>query len=468
MNDSFKNIFKLNDAHASNFHVTPNNDNIIEQFLDLQLLYDFVQKTLALKIYPGENIFNNQIVDISLFKNLKLLEIHRFSCNVLIGLKNLRSQIEYLICIRSAKNLKDILEYCGGDKVQGFLWNELKEAVFCHNSIDNLDTSLEFLPQLSSIDLSHNCIRNVHYINCLSNLRYLNLSFNRIECIPVFNRQLCNTLQVLLLRNNYIDDIKELSTLVNLCELDLSNNCLIEHNQLLAIKHNQLLAISNLENLQRLMLVGNPLSYHPKHRRKTVMYMHIKSPKAFLLDNTYLSSLELRAIGTISPMLNGFDRSSSMNSITTINTVVPVCNQTTHTYAAESTSDMEVSDGSSLSNNQSDVLNENSWSSSHARDSEGIIMQDSGFVAEPRRLSSSICSIGSASSLNSKVETIRNCESDIEVLSNPSQSSIEVISSKSMPRYVQSSSAIQIPVVKEVTSTKADLLEAQDKSRNSL
>ncbi|KAI4459565.1 nischarin related [Holotrichia oblita] len=303
----------------------------------------------------------------------------------LLRLKNLRSQIEYLICIRSAKNLKDILEYCGGDKVQGFLWNELKEAVFCHNSIDNLDTSLEFLPQLSSIDLSHNCIQNVHYINCLSNLRYLNLNFNKIECIPVFNRQLCDTLQVLLLRNNYIDDIKELAALINLCELDLSNNCLIEHNQLISLSH--------LENLQRLMLMGNPLSYHPKHRRKTVMYMHIKSPKDFLLDNTYLNTLELRAIGTINPVLNGFDRSSSMNSVTSINTVVPVCNRTAQNFTAESTSDMEVSDGSSLSNNQSDVLNENSWSSSHARDSEGFIMQDSGFVAEPRRLSSSICSI---------------------------------------------------------------------------
>ncbi|GJQ72630.1 hypothetical protein Trydic_g1293 [Trypoxylus dichotomus] len=220
-------------------------------------------KTLALKVYPEENLVNNQIIDISLFKNLKLLEIHRFSCNVLTGLKNIRSQLEYLICVRSVTNLKDVLENCGGDKVQGFLWNELKEAVFCHNSIDNLDTSLEFVPQLSSIDLSHNCIQNAYYINCLSNLRYLNLGFNKIENVPVFNGQLCDTLEVLVLRNNYIDDIKELAALINLRDLDLSNNCLIEHNQLVPL--------SNLANLQRLILEGNPLSYHPKHRRKTVI-----------------------------------------------------------------------------------------------------------------------------------------------------------------------------------------------------
>lgn len=387
MNESFKSIFKLNDNCSSTFHVLSNNDNTMEQFLDLQLLYDFVQKTLALKVYPQDNAFNNETIDISLFKNLKLLEIHRFSSSLLMGLKNLRSQLEYLICIRSTKTLKDVLENCGGDKVQGYLWNELKEAVFCHNSIDYLDTSLEFVPQLHSIDLSHNRIRNAQYINCLSNLRYLNLGFNYIESVPAFNGQLCDSLQVLILRNNYVEDIKELATLVNLSELDLSNNCLIEHSQLLSLSY--------LQNLQRVVLQGNPLSYHPKHRRKTVMYLHIKLPTQFLLDNTLLTNSELRALGAMSLLSDGFDRSSSMNSITSINTVVPVCNLTqAQNNTADFTSDMEVSDGSSLSNNQSDIVNENCWGNPNTRDSEGIGMQDSGFVPEPRRLSSSYCSIG--------------------------------------------------------------------------
>ncbi|GJQ72629.1 hypothetical protein Trydic_g1292 [Trypoxylus dichotomus] len=157
---------------------------------------------------------------------------------------------------------------------------------------------------------------------------------------------------------------------------------------------------------------------------------------------------------------------------------------------------MEISDGSSLSNNQIDAMNENCWNNSNTRDSEGIGMQDSGFVAESRRLSSSYCSIesttqdgclptqllvvaeihsettnkpSSATSLNSKVETVKNCESDIEVLSNPSQSSIEVISSRSIPRYVQSSSAIPLPITRETTSTKYDLVVgAEDRMRKSL
>lgn len=386
MNESFKSIFKLNESHTSNFNVIPDKENIIGQFLDLQLLYDFVQKTIALKVYSeGDNAFKNQTVDISLFKNLKLLEIHRSSSSVLTGIKNLRSQLEYLICIRSIKNLRDILENCGGDKVQGFLWNKLKEAVFSHNNLDNLDTSLEFVPQLSSINLSHNHIQNAQCINCLFNLRYLNLGFNQIETIPAFNGQLSISLQVLILRNNYIDDIKELAVLVNLCELDLSNNCLIEHNQLIPL--------GNLENLQRLILVGNPLCYHPKHRRKTLMYLHIKSPMEFLLDNAGLNHSELRNIGTIDSIPNNVDRSSSMNSVASINTVVPIPNRRkAQSNITDLTSDMDVSNGSSLSNNQCDMLNY--WSISNIRNSEGTGMQDSGFVADSRRLSSSFCSIG--------------------------------------------------------------------------
>ncbi|XP_022910882.2 serine/threonine-protein kinase 11-interacting protein-like isoform X2 [Onthophagus taurus] len=534
MNESFKTIFNLNNSlnnHNTNFHVLPQDDSmsIIDQFLDIHLLYDFVQKTIGLKLFSDNNSNENESeVDISIFRNLKLLEVRKLSLNLLRGLKNLRTQLEYLICIKTMNNLKEVFENCGGDSVQGYVWNELKQVVFSHNGIDDLDASLEFLPQLNSIDLSHNQIQNADYINCLSNLNYLNLSFNCLTSIPNFSGELCTKLQTLIIRNNYIDDIKEISVLVNLKELDLSDNCLIDHVQLYPI--------TNLLNLSKLNLNGNPLSYHPLHRNKTAMYLHIKSPESFKLENSCLNKTEIRLLATLYPIqqnltLDISELSSSTNSINTLSTVIPLT-MTMLEDKNDTTSDFDSNNGDfheSLKNLiVEDIETFNNEECVVARESEG--MEDSGFDAG-HRPDSPIGSIdhhhcdhnsqvtlrilpltivmalllivtvlwnrliaptnhlvfpaslertrgaratllvvadvhretvvqpSSAGSLQSSNEdTIKYCESDIEILSNPSQSSIEVISNRSCPRFLQqSSSAILTHHTVSDPCTKSDL-----------
>lgn len=368
LNVSFSKLFKQSEE---TFHVVSSSSDIIESFLDLQFVYEFLQKTIALKILPGTG--NQSTVDINVFRNLKLLEIHRFSLSLVKGIKSLRTQLQYLTCMRSLSALKEVLEWCGGDRSQGFVWCELKEAVFSHNGINNLDTSLEFTPCLRTLDLSHNRIQNAQALNCLSHLEFLNLSFNCLQNFPTFSNSTASRLQVLILRNNYIEDIQELAVLSELRELDLANNCLMDHTTLGPL--------SNLPLLRCLILQGNPLSFHKQHRLITARYLHANTASAnFLLDNVVLNKAERRLVGSLHPSPVSMDRSSSFNSTTTSSTVIPA---NSSLPSGDRVRVEVVAARSEQSNNLNGCLQE-----------EMIGMQDSGFVAGPRPASPSECSIG--------------------------------------------------------------------------
>lgn len=76
-----------------------------------------------------------------------------------------------------------------------------------HNALKCLDKSLELAPWLQILDLSHNMIINAKEISYLSNLRYVNLGYNKLEEVPTFNKAVLHSLQVLVLKNNHIDNL---------------------------------------------------------------------------------------------------------------------------------------------------------------------------------------------------------------------------------------------------------------------
>lgn len=292
LNNSFNLLMEQRDALNSSFQVI--NTNVkTEHYRDLQFLHDFIQRSASLKLTPnciGEAF--TDVVDITRFKNLKLLELHKILASTVIGIHHLRSHLQFLICVGSINSLNNVLEKCGADDSDGFVWCELKEAVFSHNNLTQIDTSLEYLPWLNTLDLSYNKIKDASPLNCLSNIKYLNLSYNNLEAVPSFKGQLCNRLQVLILRNNFIEDVRELTVLVNLCELDLGNNCLLEHEELASLAY--------LAALQLLDVEGNPLSFHPQHRIRTARFLNINTATVrFLLDRTQLNKVERKVVGSL-------------------------------------------------------------------------------------------------------------------------------------------------------------------------
>lgn len=369
LNDSLTNFLTPAVNHCPSFNLVENGSDIVENFLDLQYIYDFLQKTLALKILPERTTIQKQFIDLQLFQSLKFLEIQRFSFSLIKGVKSLRAQLNYLICTRSLGALNEVLESCGADKAQGFIWNELKEAGFAHNNIKNLDGSLEFAPWLERLDLSHNDIVDASPLNCLLNLKYLNLSYNKIDRVPPFSGPICDKLEVLVLRDNFIEDVRDLYPLPKLKELDLRNNCIVDHSTLIPL--------INMTSLCKLSLEDNPICFHPQHRLRTVRFLNINAEKNdFNLDNLPLNRHEVREVGFFQSFAFPFERSSSYNSIATESTIIRNSNA----------KGVESSDGSL--DTRSEMKELNARTSLLLKDVVSVIkdnqtMQDSGIVARP-------------------------------------------------------------------------------------
>ncbi|XP_029051044.2 serine/threonine-protein kinase 11-interacting protein isoform X1 [Osmia bicornis bicornis] len=288
LNEAFSLIVDEPEDLEASFQVC--NSSKIDIFRDLKFLHDFVQKTIGLKVtYCPKN--SDITVDITKFRHLKYLELKKINIDFVKGLQGIRGQLETVICAgrKGVCTVRQLLASCGGDAGIGFVWGSLKHLALPHNALERLDTSLELAPWLQIIDLSHNFITSAEELSCLPNLKYVNLGYNKLETVPTFNKAAAHSLQVLVLKNNYIENLNGLQNIESLTELDLSYNCLMEH-----------LTLWPLEKMSTLLwisLEGNPLSYHPKHRKLSVKYLHpcLRDSK-FVLDHVPLSKSEKQLI----------------------------------------------------------------------------------------------------------------------------------------------------------------------------
>ncbi|XP_028044894.1 serine/threonine-protein kinase 11-interacting protein isoform X2 [Monomorium pharaonis] len=284
LNEAFSVIISESEDLDSSFHVC--NSSKVDIFRNVKFLHDFVQKTIGLKVtHYASDI--KVMIDISKFRHLKYLELKQVSIELLKGLQSVRGQLESIVCAgrKGVSTIYQLLAACGGDAGVGFVWASLRHLVLPHNALKCLDKSLELAPWLQILDLSHNMISDAKEISCLLNLRYVNLGYNKLEQVPIFNKALLHSLQVLVLKNNYIDNLNGLQGLECLTELDLSFNCLTEHLVLWPLR--------KMSTLLWLSLEGNPLSYHPKHRILSIKYLHPSlSDSKFVLDHLPFSNSE--------------------------------------------------------------------------------------------------------------------------------------------------------------------------------
>ncbi|XP_058820320.1 uncharacterized protein LOC131682671 isoform X2 [Topomyia yanbarensis] len=292
LNDSFSLIVDKNEIlPPKSFQVVKPNNAKSDVFRDLQFIYDFVQKTTVLSLNQFINDDPYQFeVDIGKFRNLRTLEIQKIPIGQIIGIQQMRSQLNEISCVRSISHVNEIITSCGGDNSNGFTWNELRTANFSYNMLDHIDSSLEFTPWLEYLNLSHNQIVSASAIKWLPNLRVLNLSFNRLTHIPSFHVDTAKKLQILHISNNFIEDLSDISRLLSLTDLDISGNCIVDHTALLPV--------STLSMLCSLNLLDNPLACHPKHRQATARFLNKKTSSGrFVLDNEPLSKYEKTLTG---------------------------------------------------------------------------------------------------------------------------------------------------------------------------
>ncbi|XP_076872109.1 serine/threonine-protein kinase 11-interacting protein isoform X2 [Brachyhypopomus gauderio] len=282
--------YLLSRTQQHGFLALPSHPADTVSLLQLQFIFDVLQKTLALKLInpPGSSL--QSVVKIFPFKSLKHLELKRIPPGCLQGLRGVYSQLEVFTCSRALTTLKELLLHCGGDLSSALPWLELHTLNFSYNSISSLDDSLSLLNVLKSLDLSHNRIQDcAEFLMPLGELQRLNLAYNNLQGAPQLAHNCRAKLITLVLRNNELETINGVELLSSLQHLDLAYNLLLEHSKLTPL--------SGLHNLQTLMLEGNPLYFQKTHRLSTVSHL---SPRAasqgLLLDGSSLSSAELAAV----------------------------------------------------------------------------------------------------------------------------------------------------------------------------
>ncbi|KAM7365656.1 hypothetical protein PAMP_016571 [Pampus punctatissimus] len=214
--------------------------------LQLQFLFDVLQKTVSLKLVNPPGVKVQSVLKIFPFKSLKYLELKRIPPHCLEGLRAVYSQLEVFTCSKSLSSLEELLSLCGGDLSSALPWLELHTLNFSYNSIVCLDQSLP-----------------------LSELEHLNLGYNCLQRAPTLGLSARAKLLTLILRNNELETINGVEQLSSLQHLDLAYNLLLEHSQLAPL--------SLLHCLNTLNLEGNPLFFQKTHRTCTVRHL---SPKA--------------------------------------------------------------------------------------------------------------------------------------------------------------------------------------------
>ncbi|TRY90331.1 hypothetical protein DNTS_015226 [Danionella cerebrum] len=253
----------LSRTHQHGFLALPSHPADTASLLELQFLFDMLQKTVSLKLVNPPAVKLQYVVKIFPFKSLKRLELKRIPPHCLEGLRGVYSQLEMFTCSKGVSSPEELLSSCGGDLSSALPWLELHTLNFSYNSISCLDESLSF-----------------------SELEHLNLAYNNLQKAPELDLSSQAKLTTLILRNNQLETVNGIEQLSSLRCLDLAYNILIEHSQLAPLAF--------LHNLCTLTLEGNPLFFVKTHRTSTACHL---SPKAALkglcLDGSLLSQADL-------------------------------------------------------------------------------------------------------------------------------------------------------------------------------
>ncbi|KAL4840664.1 hypothetical protein H8958_006121 [Nasalis larvatus] len=252
--------------------------------LQLQFLFDVLQKTLSLKLVHVPGPGPPGPIKIFPFKSLRHLELRGVPLHSLHGLRGIYSQLETLICSRSLQTLEELLSACGGDFCSALPWLALVSANFSYNALTALDSSLRLLSALRFLNLSHNQVQDCQgFLMDLCELHHLDISYNRLHLVPRMGPSGA-ALGILILRGNELRSLHGLEQLRSLQHLDLAYNLLEGHRELSPLWL--------LTELRKLYLEGNPLWFHPAHRVATAQYLSPRVREAatgFLLDGKVLS-----------------------------------------------------------------------------------------------------------------------------------------------------------------------------------
>ncbi|XP_019853590.1 PREDICTED: nischarin-like isoform X2 [Amphimedon queenslandica] len=259
---------------------------------DLGHLYSFIHQLHSLKVIPPPPPVSvtRMAFEITPFRSLTILKVDCVPLSQVSGLVRVQQQLEKVSVQRSLNTLRELLidsveeRRTQPPEAKGSLtdsWRLIATAKFTtnrvviqpwlrltylnisYNKLTQIDDSLQVLPVLKELNISHNLLSclELQYL-CLPTLSTLDISFNHI-CSVTSNKMVLENIKELNMSHNMIADLSHLSSFISLTSLNISSNSLsnCEHfHHLTQLKKLTTLTIKNnpvmMNNASRLILLA--------------------------------------------------------------------------------------------------------------------------------------------------------------------------------------------------------------------
>jgi len=261
---------------------------------------DFCSKFKYLAIKGGNHyigtsniIYNKLSFELSSFKNVNKFECYNIAYNMIYNLMTLRDTVRIITVYNSKlKTPEDILlcdnvhKEWSSDMDSTMIWNKVKVVDFSWNEILTLKSLTVLTPNVKTINLNGNLLNTIEDMSPLTYLSHLSLSSNNITEVFDLHTKLGNVI-CLNLSSNKISNLEAFSKLFSLEMLDLGSNLVNDIDQL---KH-----LSGLQNMNYLVLSGNPVSTVVDYRIKVLGILK-KRTSDFCLDNERPTQKELDTV----------------------------------------------------------------------------------------------------------------------------------------------------------------------------
>ncbi|VEN53383.1 unnamed protein product [Callosobruchus maculatus] len=168
-------------------------------------------------------------------------------------------------------------------------WKELETLDLSSNDIKQIDSTLLLAPKLRNLLLNDNDITTIENLSSMSNLSTLSIANNSIKRINELHTKVGNILYLNMSQNG-IQSCEGFSKMYSLESLDLSCNKIFDMKE---IQH-----LGRLLNLNNLALTGNPLAGFVDYRVKVLEYFD-EQAKDLVLDNEKPTQPELDKVNVL-------------------------------------------------------------------------------------------------------------------------------------------------------------------------
>ncbi|XP_076179505.1 nischarin isoform X2 [Ptiloglossa arizonensis] len=273
---------------------------VINKKYDFSHVLDFNSHLTGLTIesslepYKNSNIYLSSLsFELSSFKNIENLTINWHPIDRIYNMGNLRDTVTHLT-VNNTK-LKNIIELAMCEEVHKIIknandshvWLKVNHLDLSDNRIETIDQSIKLLPHIEYLMLNNNLLSEISNITLLPRLSQLYLASNNFTTLPNDLHTKLGYIVYIDLSQNKLTSLSSFSKLYSLEGLDVSCNRIEKIEEVKNIGH--------LPCLENLRLTGNPVSTIIDYRVK-VLEPFGKRAADICLDNEKPNQKELDTV----------------------------------------------------------------------------------------------------------------------------------------------------------------------------